>query len=138
MIVPLYIIQVQLDKHESCIRIKDDQQLVFFPSAFDPIDCQLAKLALLNFCFPSLVKEENGNNFITYCKILLDTDQDIAYLLVHMYMYMYYKVRRSMQIANNKVLSIYKPYSRLWRAWTSNNEAIQLGTCLQVRLLPCC
>nr|XP_034325449.1 AP-5 complex subunit beta-1 isoform X1 [Crassostrea gigas] len=51
---------VQLDKHESCIRIKDDQQLVFFPSAFDPIDCQLAKLALLNFCFPSLVKEENG------------------------------------------------------------------------------
>uniref|UniRef100_K1QK75 AP5B1 middle domain-containing protein n=1 Tax=Magallana gigas TaxID=29159 RepID=K1QK75_MAGGI len=45
---------VELDKHESCIRIKDDQQLVFFPSAFDPIDCQLAKLALLNFCFPSL------------------------------------------------------------------------------------
>lgn len=65
LLVPWYIIQVQLDKHESCIRIKDDQQLVFFPSAFDPIDCQLAKLALLNFCFPSLVKEENGNNFIT-------------------------------------------------------------------------
>lgn len=55
-----------MDNHELCIGIKDDQQLVFFPSAFDPIDCQLAKLALLNFCFPSLVKEENGNNFLSH------------------------------------------------------------------------
>ncbi|XP_022334718.2 AP-5 complex subunit beta-1-like [Crassostrea virginica] len=51
---------VTLDDQEACIGIPDDQPLVFFPSAFDPIDCQLAKLELLNFCFPSLVKEENG------------------------------------------------------------------------------
>lgn len=53
-------LQVTLDDQEACIGIPDDQPLVFFPSAFDPIDCQLAKLELLNFCFPSLVKEENG------------------------------------------------------------------------------
>ncbi|XP_055995185.1 AP-5 complex subunit beta-1-like isoform X2 [Ostrea edulis] len=42
------------------VGICDDQHQVLFPSVFDPIDCQLAKLGLLNFCFPSLVKEDNG------------------------------------------------------------------------------
>ncbi|XP_062577732.1 AP-5 complex subunit beta-1-like [Saccostrea cucullata] len=51
---------VSLENSEECVGIQDNQQLVFFPSVFDPIDCQLAKLGLLNFCFPSLIKEDNG------------------------------------------------------------------------------
>lgn len=52
--------QVTLLNPDVSVGICDDQHQVLFPSVFDPIDCQLAKLGLLNFCFPSLVKEDNG------------------------------------------------------------------------------
>ncbi|XP_021368657.1 AP-5 complex subunit beta-1-like [Mizuhopecten yessoensis] len=35
-------------------------RLCFFPSVFDPPDCQLAKLCLFNLCFPPLPEEPSG------------------------------------------------------------------------------
>jgi hypothetical protein len=52
--------QVTLLNPDQSVEVCDDQYQVFFPSVFDPTDCQLAKLGLLNFCFTSLAKEENG------------------------------------------------------------------------------
>lgn len=40
--------------------LADRYQLKFYPSVFDPPDCQLAKISLLNQSFPSLITEPNG------------------------------------------------------------------------------